>query len=525
MRKKIFCILLPIFLIVSLFLIMSQVNASYTEQPPPLQSEWDGAYDDNVLAIEKAKWWVNRPADTTDYRIRYGFDRNPLTCYRTSSNIGGGTNLDVHMYWANETEFDYLRFYYYDTNGLDYCPAEYCLYADGVYQECGDYTASVNGQWVKWDFTNVSATNITWIINETSGSGSTKVSIAEIEVFSTEAPWVLNQEDISYFEGIPMWWNGMDWAMDLHVDDVTTISTLPTAWRLILPLTPVMQGSISSGEVPASEVDTYHIEYGSHSISHPCDSDNMTYAQGLSRGQLWSSEVEDAATKTSLWGTTCISFAVPCTRANWQYNTGMYDGGFRILGQIGGHTVHGSSAGSRTWQLINPQNMSLSNYTYPISEQSWMGICREGSKPQVGSGWTTDELIEVRENGSLADMMLHDHESMISTFKPFVENDTTGWHATWGELVSYWWWKEYTNVTYNSTASSNTKKVFNTHIHNSDDRMWDVPVTFKFNIPNWSGTAVVKWPSNNTVYSDTWDNISGFSIGSGQHTNQTMREG
>jgi hypothetical protein len=100
-----------------------------------------------------------------------------------------------------------------------------------------------------------------------------------------------------------------------------------------------------------------------------------------------------------------------------------------------------------------------------------------------------------------------------------------GWHCTWGEIRSYSWYKKYTTLSYNETASNSTDKVFNIHLLNSDNRIWEVPITLKFDIPRWNEKAVVRWEKNGTIYKDTWEDIGGFFPSLTQHINQTMREG
>lgn len=522
-------------------------SSEYIEQDPPAQSEWDTPYETNLCAIENVKWWHSGEwsgyPDYSLYISRAMFDRDPDSYFQINSS----KPFQIHFYAHEETEFAFLRFYYKNLTGsaMDSCISKYAIYADDVFQEEGNYTASVNGQWVTWDFEDFNATTVKLQINATKdGVASSITQINELELFTTEKPPHTNitQEDVSYFEEIPRWWNGLDWSFSLHIDDVTTISTLPSAWQELLPCTPEMQGALSSSEVPSTNVDNYHVEYGSHSISHGCSYWNDTYADAKSLAITHISEVESASSKTSLWGDTCISYAYPCTKGNWQYATGCFDAGFRITGQLGREVGEDQSGVTgRAYRLrdgFTNHNYSNYNTSLPASKYTFLGMHREGSKPQTGSTWTTDELIDVRENNSFADMMLHDNENMISTFPDFVEEDTTGWWATWGEVVSYWWWKEYSNVTYDSISSTSSKLVFKTH-HLSelldDGHIWDVPVTLAFNLTgnnSWDGGITVKWTDNESVYKNSdWRNLSGFSTGSGHrttsdpHHNQTMQEG
>lgn len=140
--------------------------------------------------------------------------------------------------------------------------------------------------------------------------------------------------------------------------------------------------------------------------------------------------------------------------------------------------------------------------------------------------WDRENTLRFKENHSCVILYGHPFDTLDQNFKFFIENDTTGWHCTLGEITSYWWYKERMNVTYN-TSSNDTEKIFDINILEYNQDIWEVPITFIFNVTdfNWNGNIVVKWRNNNTAYIDKLKNISKFSPGVGQHTNQTMREG
>lgn len=508
---------------------------SYTEQAPHPSSWWDGVYENYT---EVGRWaWMNtsKTWNATAYYKPFMLDKIPTTHFTTVSfNISESDPLYIWMSFHNPTNVSFMRFYYYDENGLDYCPAYYYIYADGTQIYEGNYTAQVNGQWVEIDFpdqTNIH--NLTWKIVATRGSidsgNPTKVSISEIEVFSNEQPLVIKQETVERFVEIPRWWNGLDWAISWRVDDVDTTSDF-SSWVDIMPLTICWMKEFAN--INDTYVDLYHIEIASHWEQVHQSQANWDYSTAYSKATYGIQHIEENCTKTSLWSDKVITFGVPYSRYNPHYALAYYDAGFRAMGYSQALATDSAPNYKHTaswlWLVRDPQNMSLYNVVLPHYESDFIFYRWRGA---TANAWDDTEYVKARENHSWILTINHPGEPPQTAFINFIESDTTGWHCTIGEMVSYTWYRMFTNVTKNTTASNSEWLVLDVNIHNSDSRIWEVPLTFKINISGLeitndtiNGRVVVKW-RNGTVYKDTWENIGGFSTGSGQHTNQTMREG
>jgi hypothetical protein len=450
------------------------------------------------------------------YNVYNLIDNDSNTYFETPlMNLTRDNPVTLTFTWSENITCSSFRFYYYQPSGLRYCPMHYSLYADDnlIFTNTDDKLA--NDSWTTAVFPDVKCKKITWAIYETYGKNPTRIVINEVEINSPMTPTSIQQENIPYFEGIPRFWNGLDWAIAWHIDDVTSISSLPTTWLEHQPLTVMMMNT--NIICPSSYITKYHVEYGSHSINHIKGYDRRGYDDWYQ----WVREsilFLESKTSISLWSNKCISFSVPFSLANPQGAKAAYDAGIRIMGNAMG----------RSWCIRSPRNIgNFSNVSIPLSESDWMFIERQGSKPDLRCNWWYC-LLQSKQNNSFADMTMHQShpgETLDPSYFSFIENDTMGWHCTWGEIRSYSWYKKYTALSYNETASNSTDKVFNIHLLNSDNRIWEVPITLKFDIPRWNGKAVVRWEKNGTIYKDTWEDIGGFFPSLTQHINQTMREG
>jgi len=451
-----------------------------------------------------------------DYNVYNLIDNNPNTYFETPLiNLTRDNPVTLTFTWGENITCSSFRFYYYYPSGLCYCPMHYSLYADDNLVFANTDDKQRNDSWTTAVFPDVECKKITWTIYGTYGKNPTRIVINEVEINSPKTTKIIHQENIPYFKGIPRFWNDLDWAIAWHIDDVTSIPSLPTTWLEHQPLTVMMMNTDIN--CPPSYITKYHVEYGSHSINHVKGYDKRGYDD-------WYQWVRESIiflenkTSISLWSNKCISFSVPFSAANPQGAKAAYDAGIRIMGNALG----------RSWCIRPPRNIgNSSNVSIPLSESDWMFIEQQGSKPDIKCNWKYC-LLQAKQNNSFADMTMHQHhpkETFDPSYFSFIENDTTGWHCTWGEIRSYYWYKKYTTLSYNESASNSTNKVFNIHLHNSDDRIWEVPMTLEFDIPRWNGKAVVRWENNGTIYKDAWDDIGGFFPSSSQHVNQTMREG
>jgi hypothetical protein len=468
----------------------------------------------NYMSINSTVLLSNSSAP--GYSVYNLVDNDPNTYFETPVlNLSENNPEIISFSWNENITCSSFRYYYYNPSGVSFCPTRYALYDDHllIYNETD--TKPKNDAWNTIYFSPVTCTKLTWKIYGTYGGDPTQVLINLIDVVPSGSPTIIEQEQIPYFQEIPPYWNDLDWALSWHIDDVTNISLLPKAWLEHQPLTVMMMNKYIN--CPPSYITRYHVEYGSHSINH-------VQGYGKKGYNDWYNWVQESImflenkSSISLWSNKCISFAVPYSSGNPLGAKGSYDAGIRVMGNALG----------KSWHIRPPRNIgSSSNVVFPLSESDWMFVYIQGSKQDVKADWQNC-LLQARQNKSFADMMMHQYhpaEKFDPHYYSFIENDTTGWHCTWGEIRSYYWYKKFTTLSYNESASNSTKKVFNVHIHCSDDRIWEVPITLKFDIPQWTGQAVVRWASNGTVYKDSWDDIGGFFPSRSLHTNQTMREG
>ncbi|MCX6672031.1 MAG: hypothetical protein NTX92_08950, partial [Euryarchaeota archaeon] len=399
------------------------------------------------------------------YNVYNLIDNDPNTYFETPPvDITRDNPVTLTFTWSENITCPSFRFYYYHPSGLRYCPMNYSIYADDNLVFTNTDDKQRNDSWTTVVFPDVKCKKITWAIYETYGKNPTKIVINEVEINSPKTPEIIQQENIPYFKGISRFWNDLDWAIAWHIDDVTSISSLPTAWLRHQPLTVMMMNT--NINCPPSYITKYHVEYGSHSIDHKQWYGNKGY-------DVWYKWVRESISfleyksSISLWSNKCISFSVPFGLANAQGAKAAYDAGIRIMG----------NAMARSWRIRPPRNIgNSSNVSFPLCESDWMFVERQGSKPDIHCNWRYC-LLQAKQNNSFADMTMHQYhpgETFDSSYFSFIENDTTGWHCTWGEIRSYNWYKKYTTLSYNETASNSTKKVFNIHLQNSDDRIWEV---------------------------------------------------
>lgn len=508
---------------------------TYTEQAPPSLSWWDGVYENFT---EVGRWaWINTsiPKAPGEYVNTYApfmmLDKEYTTEYKTGGYVSDSNPLKIYFDWHSPVNVSFIRFYYYDPDGLQYCPAHYTIYIDGNMIYEGNETASVNGQWVVIDFpdqTNVY--NLTWVITASKGyidTGTpTNISIAEVEVFSQDAPLVITQENIPYFEEITRWWNGLNWSFSWRIDDVST--GVSTNWLSIMPTTLCWMSNFASiADYWDTYVNTYHAEIGSHWEQVGQAQALQNYSSAYERATYGINQIETYAGKTSPWGTTCITFGIPFSRSNPHYHLAYWDAGFRAMGYSSNNPDDNYPEYRATctwlWKCRPPQNMSLYDVVMPHYLSDFIFYTPRTVKPDA---WDPNDqkLVAAKENGSWILTISHPGETVSSAFKDWVNNSDC-WLATIGEVASYWFYKLYTNVTYSSTGS---ELIYDINIYNSDDRIWEVPVTFKFNISglginddNINSTVIVKWKNNGTIYRDTWNNIGDLS----QKNNRIMQEG
>jgi len=450
------------------------------------------------------------------YNVYNLVDNDPNTYFETPIvNLSENNPEIISFCWNENITCSSFRYYYYNPLGLSFCPTRYALYDDHLLIYNGTDTELKNDAWNTIYFSPVTCTKLTWKIYGTYGGNPTQVFINLIEVLHSESPTIIKQEQIPYFQGIPPFWNDLDWALSWHIDDVTNLSAIPQQWFQHQPLTVMMMGGYFT--CPPSYIDRYHVEYGSHSTNHVKGYEKLGYDAWYKWVRSGIQSVENKTTRVSLWSKNCISFAEPYSGVNRHGAKAAYDAGIRIMGLGMG----------KTWRIRSPRNIGDSSMvSEPFSESDWMFVNGQ-TRPDVKADWQ-NYLLQARQNKSFTDMMMHQYhpaEKFDPHYYSFIENDTTGWHCTWGEIRSYYWYKKFTTLAYNESASNSTKKVFNVHIHSSDDRIWEVPITLKFDIPQWTGKVVLRWVSNGTVYKDSWDDIGGFFPSRSIHTNQTMREG
>jgi hypothetical protein len=502
----------------------------YVEQPPSPPSEWDGIYEKYTLISQEADIHYDRESqdgstNLSNYGMKYKLKDRYFDSYYETHYLFNITESPCSFWFdfPKVTNISFMRFYFYDPEGLDYAPAVYEVYNGSIYVATYNITPMVNGQWVRVNFTHdiVRTMNFTLKILQTRGSIDhpdvfTKVVINELELFENITPRKYIQNNIPVFMGVAKFWNGLDWALSLRVDDCLDLFSFPSWWANIVPITAMCYNP--SSIIGVTLVDTNHMEVGSHGniVDHRANY-NKNYSWWRWRADAAKSSIETYTSKTSIWSDKCISFAIPYSVMDPPGGLAFLDAGFKYVG-----FTQGPGWNSRP---LGKQNVSIYNVSEPKNHvpMDWV-LTYEAGYSKVP--WGQENILRFKENHSFAALLAHPGDAFDPNFKLFIENDTTGWHCTLGEITSYWWYKERMNVTYNA-SSNDTEKIFDINILEYDSNIWEVPITFTFNLTNfrWSGNITVKWRNNNTVYVDSLKNISGFSPGVGQHTNQTMREG
>ena len=190
-------------------------------------------------------------------------------------------------------------------------------------------TPMVDGQWVRINFTHdiVRTMNFTLKILQTRGSIDhpdefTKVVINELELFENITPRKYTQNNIPVYTGMTKFWNGLDWALSLRVDDCLDPSSFPSWWANILPITAMCYNNPST--IGVTLIDTNHIEVGSHGniVDHRANY-NTDYSWWRRRADAAKSSIETYTSKTSIWSDKCISFAIPYSSDGSAWRTGV----------------------------------------------------------------------------------------------------------------------------------------------------------------------------------------------------------
>jgi peptidoglycan/xylan/chitin deacetylase (PgdA/CDA1 family) len=451
-----------------------------------------GVYGKKILT-NSMRISVSEAYDTTlNAHQRNLLDNMPTTHYTTSaSKVWSDTNTltitfklpDKNGYTTTNYAVSHFRF---RCNNLDRAPNKYDVRADNTLILSDEtITPSIADQWVIVDLPDTNLTyaggTIKWIIKGVQGSSAQKVSISDVEIFSTEnLNYVIQTEQTGYV-GISRWWNNLQWAYSLHVDDVDDADYTVNKFGSVMPLTMQIWRDITPDFGNEASIINAGHEYGSHGYSHSRTAD-YSYASG--RSWLLNSRnfIESSTTNTSRWGDSVLSLAYPYSDTNFHVSEAAYDIGFRISGQINSLTGTGTTTSWRGY--FNGTNTTR-------DEQDWMHIFRSLGSAKTTAGQFTDGSFELRwnwtrDNGFFGDAMLHQTEDMHANYQSYVENDTTGWRCTWGEARAYYYYTQHTVVTYNSTTSNSSNKVYDIHINyeNTQDqaRIWNVPVTYGFNI-------------------------------------------
>jgi hypothetical protein len=204
-------------------------------------------------------------------------------------------------------------------------------------------------------------------------------------------------------------------------------------------------------------------ELGSHGICH-ANTEDFSYKQGLDWAKQSLELIEDNTKSTSRWGATCLSLAYPYSRANEDVMKAAYDVGFRIAG-----------ASRYDPSLIINETSTAKN------QLDWMNIRRLGEKVTLNEA-DINRLYQAEQTGALADCMYHQDDKLDREFLEHIDSNDTVWHATWGEVRSYYYLINHTTVYYNSLESNDTEIVFDLNYSGSDTRIWDVPITLEFDL-------------------------------------------
>ena len=381
---------------------------------------------------------------------------------------------DKGNFELSKEQVSYFRF---RSNNLSQCPNKYDILANDkiILTDCLITPLSTN-MWVNIDLPDTFLTKFEMRIKGVQGLGAQKVSISDIEIFSTEMESYINQIPENGYLGISPWWNNLQWAYSLHVDDVTDVNKVIKEFGGIMPLTlQIMESDVKYGNIN-SVIKAGH-EYGSHGIEH-LDTSKFSYSQAINWLNLSKNYIEKMIMNTSRWSdNTVISFAYPFSNTNFYVTEAAYDVGFRISGQINNN--EGKNTCWDGWD---------DGINYPRDEKDWMQIHRSLGTVKEGSQQFNDNsFIEkwkwIRDNGYFGDAMIHQGEIIEPFFKDFIINDKVGWRATWGEIRAYYYYSKHTTVNYNSSSNPIDKYIFDINIID-DNRIskWRVPITFIFNL-------------------------------------------
>lgn len=506
------------------------IRFTYTEQEPPPSSEWDSVYENYTLVTLPADLHFNRnsqkcSSNWTKYVKKFDLrDRDFSSFYETASPFNITTApLRIWFDWPNATNISFMRFYYYSLQGLDYAPAVYQVYNSSTLSGTYNLTPQENGQWVRVDFPSkiIKTTNITLKVLQTRGSidhpnTNTKVVFNEIEFFDNNSLKKDMQHLIPMFFGISKFWNGLDWSISLRVDDCWDLFQVQSMWTKIQPISAMCYNP--SMTLNTSLIISDHMEIGSHGnvIDHKAYYEK-NYSWWYPKVTLAKSKVEQYTNKTSLWGDTCISWATPFSVMDPPGCKAVMDAGFLFGGRLTGPTWN--------WNRFGGQNLTVYNVSEPHDTipVEWF---ETGGAGYITMNWDPICSNGYKNNQSYALFIAHPYDVMSNGYKSFIENDTTGWHCTIGELASYWWYKKRTNITYNESSTAR-EKIFDITILKEDPDVWEIPVTFRFNLTgyHWKENITITWRNNGTLYTNNLCNISNLMPGYGQHQNQTMREG
>ncbi len=379
---------------------------------------------------------------------------------------------------SNSTvEIDYIRFRCMD---IGMCPKNHSFYGNGSVSIDSYLTNSSSfsvGEWVTIDVTNTTVMNsFSWIITGIFDDDTTdNVSIADVEIYSTEeVPRRIQGSATGFIETTP-WWNDWQWAYTLHIDDVDDVSEVLNKWDSLMPLTLQMW---RTGVIYAHEEELVKEgghEIGTHAADH-VDSSGYTYSQGLTLANDTKNQFEPQISNTSYWSdNNLISFAVPYSATNFHVTEAIYDAGFRICGQT---TTSSTPSAETSW------TGHKNGTDYPRDTKDWMSISRALGSAEDGSMASDFEerWNYSRDNGLYGDSMAHQPQDIDQTYIDTVSADTTGWKATWGLVRTYRYYYHHTNLTYNSGLSNSTYKVYDIDvIEDTSISRWKTPVTFAFN--------------------------------------------
>lgn len=540
-------------------------TANYTKQTPPSSNQWDSVYEDNTL-INAVN--VSISASATDFYESYPeqifyrlIDRDPASrWYEDSATISDSAPIRISYNLYNATNISWFRWYYHYEDGLGACPTKYAVYNSSTFIQEFEVSATVNGQWVRCDLSSEikACSNFTLKINHTVQSETvgnpTDVSLAELQIFNGTDNLFLtyrskNQGDVIGFEDIPYWWNGLQWAVTLRMDDIRKMNDTEVTEinRNLMPITAGFEASPTNDNNAWVDIDSYHVEIAGHLSGFAVDS----WYAGHTEAEDTNTTLTNLPDEISAWSTNealthhwVSSLIYPGTAF------GAYAGGLRVAGTKS-NTRDVYSTWNHSWQGLSfsyrdGQNFSNYNITFPVNPHDMLALARWGStmKNGISEDWVSDLYVpsfwnKSRDNGSWYTAYVHplrvDGAALFTEFRWYIENDTTGWHCLEGEAVSYINKRAYTIVEYN-TSTNSSHIVYDLEDNCPDTKVWDVPITFKFNRTeiSWTGEITVRWQGNDTTYNDTLNNISLFPTSSGtssytgslqHHINQTMREG